>query len=127
MLAYCDNNELKTSALEQKLSVFFSTDTFVVKGIREGRAYDEEQKKYTGPIEYIVYSLVNPESLSSIKVKVPAAHPVISPDELEASDEPVYVRLPLDKTMVRPYEIKYGTAKVSITAPSIEKIPKPAK
>ena len=62
------------------------------------------------------------KTYSSFTVRVMGDSPVVSPEELEKTDDGdlLIVELPLDKTIIKPYEIVYGKAKVSITIPYIK-------
>ena len=71
----------------------------------------------TDKIDYVRYDCVDPVNFGTFKVKVMNSDPIISEDELEASDTPVIIELPLDKMFVRPYKMEYGKASVTITAP----------
>lgn len=76
--------------------------------------------KMTDEIEAIRYECIDPLSYGSFSVKVFGKVPVISEEELEASEQAVRVEIPVDKTIIRPYQIDYGTAKVSIISPYIK-------
>ncbi len=127
MVMHLDNNQIKCKELRIPVSAFYSNGTFIVKSVHENKAFNEAEKKYTGPTESVTYTVVHPETLASFKVKVMEATPVISQKELEGSEKIVQVLLPLEETFIQPYEINYGVAKVSIVAPSIKRIPSSAK
>ena len=39
---------------------------------------------------------------------------------LESLEEPLFIAIPVSKTIIRPYSIEYGFAKVSIIAPEVK-------
>ena len=88
----------------------------VVKNIRASYILDAEGKK-TDKIEAIRYDCVNPDNFSNFTLKVEATRPVITREILEASEEAIYISIPVDEVVIRPYAIEYGKAKVSIIAP----------
>ena len=80
----------------------------------------DEQKKRTSKVEAIRYECTNPADFSTFTIKVPSAEPVITAGELEAAEEPVFIEIPLDEVIIKPYKIEYGIATVSITAPYVQ-------
>lgn len=78
--------------------------------------YDENRKR-TDIIEAYAYTVTDLETLSSFNVRVNSTTPVITPEELEESEERVFIEFPMDETTVKPFKIEYGTATVSIVAP----------
>lgn len=117
MIAHLDNNKVKTCVFVKMLSEFTKHDTFVIKSVRVNKVFDKEANKVSDVNESVTYTVVETETFSSMKVKVTNPVPVITQDELDRSDSPVFITFPLDKTKVRPYSIEYGKVKVSIVAP----------
>lgn len=66
------------------------------------------------------YECIDSVNFSTFTVRVDNSKPIITSQELEASTEVVYVDIPLEATVVKPYEISYGNAKISIIASSIK-------
>lgn len=62
------------------------------------------------------YDCIDIESFSTFSIKVENDKPIITEEELENAENPVFIEIPLEQTLIRPYEINYGTAKVSIVA-----------
>ena len=90
-----------------------------MKNVHENKAFDKATKKSLDKVESITYTVVDPETFTTMKIKVLNPTPVITQDELDRSDSPVFITFPLDKTKVRPYSIEYGKVKVSIVAPDV--------
>lgn len=118
MIAKLDKNEMKSSLLEMSAKGIVP-ETAVLRNVRVSKAKDADGN-FTGQTEAIRYDLVDPTTFASFTVKVEEDEPVITRDELEKSDEPVFVTIPVEETVVKPYEITYGIAKVSIVAPYIK-------
>ncbi len=112
-----DNNQVKASSLQHPLSDFTGSTTFVVKNIRENYEYVDGKKTDT----YASTSLecVDPKTFETFKIKV-TDHVNIKPEDLENTEKIFYVQIPTTEAMVVPYELKYGTAKVSITCKSVK-------
>ncbi|NBH36639.1 hypothetical protein D3Z58_24840 [Clostridiaceae bacterium] len=117
MIAHLDNNKVKTCVYVKMLSEFTKHNTFVIKSVRVNKVFDKEANKVSDVNESVTYTVVETETFSSMNVKVANPVPVITQDELDRSDSPVFITFPLDKTEVRPYAIEFGKVKVSIVAP----------
>ena len=113
-----DNNMIKASALQVSAEGIIP-EVAILKNIRVSYELDAEGKK-TDKIEAVRYECVNPENFSIFTIKVETTRPVVTKEILEASEEPVYISIPVDEVIIRPYEISYGNAKVSIIAPYIK-------
>ncbi|HBI62139.1 MAG TPA: hypothetical protein DDY31_13170 [Lachnospiraceae bacterium] len=120
MNAPLDGNMARISDFERPLADFISNEKFVLKNIRENKAYDKTTKKVLNVVESITYTVAATDTFSNMKVKVLSSMPVITQKELEDSDCPVFVSFPLETTLVRPYSIEYGAVKVSIIAPQVQ-------
>ena len=79
---------------------------------------DREGKK-TDIVEAVRYDCVNPDDFSRFTIKVEAKDPILTKAILNKAEEPVYISIPIEETFLRPYEISYGKAKVSIIAPYV--------
>ena len=117
MKVVIDNNVIKVSELEVS-AVGIIPEVAVVRNVRISNALDNEGKK-TDKIEAIRYDCINPDNFSSFTLKVETTYPVVTKETLDVSEEPVYITIPVDKVTIRPYEISYGNAKVSIVAPYV--------
>lgn len=120
-------NEVKAEALQRLLSDFTSQTIFALTGAKEMYVYEGTgaNKKRTETISHIVYQLTDPKTFQYFQVRVNTTHLVISPDELEQerqSGNPIFVEVPIQETIVKPYDISYGKAKISIQAPSVKLI-----
>lgn len=62
------------------------------------------------------YDCIDPESFSTFSIKVENDKPIITEEELELAENPVFIEIPLEQTLIKPYEVSYGSAKVSIVA-----------
>lgn len=65
------------------------------------------------------YNLTCPESFSTFNIKVEGSKPIITSDALELADDVVYVDINPEAVTIKPYEISFGNAKLSMSAPSI--------
>lgn len=113
-----DNNIMKASDLEVS-AVGIIPEIAVVKNVRISNILDAEGKK-TDKVEVVRYDCVNPDNFSMFTLKVEATRPVVTKEILEASEEPIYIAIPVADVVIRPYEISYGNAKVSIIAPYVK-------
>ncbi|MDD3417724.1 MAG: hypothetical protein PHY47_27670 [Lachnospiraceae bacterium] len=118
MKVVIDNNIMKASALEVS-AIGVIPEVAVVRNVRISNVLDAEGKK-TDKIEAIRYDCVNPDDFSSFTLKVETSRPVVTKEILEASEEPIYITIPVEEVVIRPYEISYGKAKVSIVAPFVK-------
>lgn len=113
-----DNNIMKASELEIS-AVGIIPDVAVVKNVRVSNVLDAEGKK-TDKVEAVRYDCVNPDNFSTFTLKVETTRPIVTKEILEASEEPVYITIPVSEVVIRPYSIEYGNAKVSIIAPYVK-------
>lgn len=113
-----DNNQMKVSELEISAQGIIP-ELAVVRNMRPSYVLDSEGKR-TDKIEAVRYDCVNPENYSSFTIKVETTRPVITKELIEASDEPLYITIPVAEVVIKPYSIEYGVAKVSIVAPFVK-------
>lgn len=114
-----ENNEVKIEVLELSAKGFLPEEPVVLLDYSCQYKTDSNNQK-TDIIECIRYTCIDTKTFSRFKVKVLNDKPVISKVDLENSDTPVYITIPVEKTAIRPYAIEYGKAKVSIIAPYVE-------
>lgn len=117
MKAIIDNNVVKASLLQVSADGILP-DVAVLRSIRISYATDAEGKK-TNKVDAVRYNCINPTDFSSFTIKVVEGKPLMTNEELEESEEPVYIAIPIDKVIIRPYEITYGVAKVTILSPYV--------
>lgn len=113
-----NGNQIKINHLELPASGIIPTEA-VLKNVRPSYAKDKDGKK-TELIESVKYDCVNMENFSSFTVKVLSSQQVITKEALEASDELVCIKIPVEETVIRPYEIAFGVAKVTVLAPYVK-------
>ena len=118
MKVLIDNNRMKASEL-QVPALGIIPDLAIVKNVRISNVLDSEGKK-TEKIEAVRYDCVNPENFSILTLKVETTRPVVTKEILEAAEEMIYISIPVDEVIIRPYSIEYGNAKVSIIAPYVK-------
>lgn len=118
MKVILDNNNMKASELEVS-AVGIIPEIAVVKNVRVSNVLDAEGKK-TDKVEAVRYVCVNPDNFSMFTLKVETTRPVVTKEILEASEEPVYIMIPVSEVVIRPYAIEYGNAKVSVIAPYVK-------
>ena len=68
-------------------------------------------------MEAIIYVCTDLSTLSRLRIRVNSTTPVIEPEELENSDDILFIKVPINDTIVRVYDVSYGKAKLSIIAP----------
>lgn len=119
MKAGIDNNMMKASELEIS-ALGIIPEVAVVKNVRISYVMDAEGKK-TEMVDAVRYDCVNPDNFSTFTLKVKTTRPIVTKEILEISEEPVYITIPVSEVVIRPYEISYGKAKVSIIAPYVKK------
>lgn len=115
--AIIKDNKISAKNIEFSLSnIFPGKRKFALTEVRPVPHYDKDHKR-TEQIDGFKYTVIEMETLSSISVRVNSTTPVITPEELEESEERVFIEFPMDETFVKPYRLEYGTATVSIVAP----------
>lgn len=112
-----NKNQIEPKLLEFPLSNFTENAEFVVTAVKDNYAYENEKK--TDKWLSTTISCVDTVTFATLDVKV-SQHINLSQTEIDNSESAIYVEIPLDETIVRPYEIKFGKAKVSIVAPSVK-------
>lgn len=113
-----DNNLMKASAL-QVSAVGIIPEIVVVRNVRLSYAMDTEGNK-TDKVEAVRYDCVNPDNFTTFTIKVVTDCPVVTKEILDASEEPVFISIPVEDVVIRPYAIEYGNAKVTIVAPYVK-------
>lgn len=91
----------------------------VLRGVSVQHEVDAEGKP-TSEVKAVRYRLVDPTTFSTFTVKVENAKPVIVQEAVDGSENPVLVELPLEDVTIKPYEVAYGKAKVTIQSPSVK-------
>ncbi|MCM1084082.1 MAG: hypothetical protein NC393_13320 [Clostridium sp.] len=118
MKLYLNNNQMPATELvfsaEGKLP-----EVAVLKNVKFTYETDSDGK-HTEKIIAIRYECVDPETFASFTIKVNGGKAVITPEQLEETEELVYIEIPVKDTLIKPYAIEYGMAKVSIIAPYIK-------
>ena len=75
--------------------------------------------KRTDEIQAIKYDVIDTETFSTFTIKVDGSVAVITPNDLELAPDIVYLDIPINQVIIKPYEMSFGNAKVSISAPSV--------
>lgn len=118
MKTVLDNNTISPEFFSITLDSIFESETFVLKSVKRAHSYVDNLK--TDTIEAIVYELVDPNTFSTFRLKVPGNSPVIEPEKYKETEELLHVSVPLSKTSVRLYKIEFGKAFVTISAPYVK-------
>lgn len=92
-----------------------------LRDVRISYVQDEEGRR-TNVIDCVRYDCFCVEDLSTFVIKVAGGKAVITREALEKSKEPVFIQIPVGELTIKPYEIQYGVAKVTITAPYVKLI-----
>jgi len=88
----------------------------IIRGVRVSYKQDSEGNA-TDTIESTRYDCLDPVNYSTFTVKV-EGKPIITPEELETKDTPCMIELPLEQVQVKPWKVEFGSATLSISAPS---------
>lgn len=112
------NNKCKIADLAFPMSQITETNVFVVTKISAQKKYVDG--KPTKEIEGITYTLSDPHTFTQIRVKALTTAPIVTQEELDASDTPIFIELPLDEALVKVYKIEFGTMSLSITTPYVK-------
>ncbi len=118
MSATINDNKMKASFFQISATGIIG-ETLAVRDVRISYLKDTDGKR-TDSIDVIRYDCIDPDNFSSFTIKVSGAKPVVTKEELENADNPLYISVPLDKVEIKPYAIEFGFAKVSITAPYVK-------
>lgn len=116
---FISNNTCKAAILQKSLDEITEAPAYILKGVKANYIY--ENKVATNTIDSIAYSVVEPESYSFFTVKVKNIVPLVTQQQIEDSDGNIWVRF--ENATVTPYELKYGTAKLSIKADDVSIVP----
>ena len=93
----------------------------VVRNVRYAYQTDADGNK-TDTIKAVLYDCVDPVNFATFTLKVNSSKAVITPEELEEAEDVVYIEIPVELTVIKPYSIEYGKAKVSIIAPQVKRL-----
>lgn len=113
-----DNNQLSSADMVMS-AVGLVPDIAAVTGITYVYKMDAQGKR-TEQIEGVRYKCANPKDFTVFTLKTLSIKPVITPEELEASEDVVYISIPVKEVVIKPYKIEYGVATVSIIAPFVK-------
>ncbi len=114
-----NGNKCRIADIAFPMDSITTTSTFAVTNVSIQKKYVNNQA--TNEVEGINYTLIDTQTFTQIRVKVPTTDkPVITQEQLDASDIPVFVKVPINETIIKPYKIEYGSAHLSIVAPYLE-------
>ena len=117
MLAKIKNNTIKASNITLNPSDYIPPKV-VLNDIRV--SYKSENGKKTDEIETVRYDVINPDTFETFTIKVDGSAPVISPENFDTEEKKIYIEIPVDKVIIKPYKIEYGVVYLSITAPNVK-------
>ena len=112
---FINNNTCRTNVLQKSLDEITEAAAYILKDVRTNYVY--ENNSPTNTVDSVSYSVVEPESYSFFTVKVQKTMPLVTQQQIEDSDGNIWVRF--ENATVTPYEVKFGTAKVSIKADDV--------
>lgn len=116
------NNTLSALAFEIPASKYLP-EIAVIRDARLSKVKDASGK-ITDKVDCTRYDCVNPDTYEMFTIKVPGAEPVITKEDLESSTAPIFIEIPMEDVVIRPYSIEYGKANVSIIAPYVTLVKK---
>lgn len=117
MIKTIDGNKIKASELKISGDGVLP-ETAILKKVSYMYGTDEKGMK-TENVLAVRYKCINPNDFDTFTVKVEATDSIITPAELEAAEEPVFITIPVKETLIKPYKIEYGYADVTIVAPYV--------
>lgn len=117
MKATIESNKMLTETLQIAGTGILPGEA-IVRDIRVIYGVDGNQKK-TDEIKGVRYDCISEKDFSTFAIKTISINPVITKEELEASEVPVRISIPVSETIIKPYKIEYGKALVTITAPYV--------
>ena len=106
---------IKSENFAKPLTDIMSADLFAVLSVSPVFAYVENKK--TDTVIGTRYTVANPDTFVSFDVKVNQTVPVVTQEQVEASDERYWVSF--TNAVVRPYHIEYGVVQCAVTADSV--------
>lgn len=110
-----DNNKISIKDIILSLPDGILSNELVLKNVRVSYVRDDSNK-LTDTVEVIRYDLVDIKNhFAVVTIKSDNKKPLITQEELEAAQDPIYVNLDLNKLEVKPYKIEYGQAYLSLT------------
>lgn len=112
------NNKMSISDI-QISAVGLISEIVAVTDVKPMYKSDADGKR-TDTVEAIRYDCVNPNDYSTFTLKTLSIKPVITAEELEMSETPVFISIPVNDVVIKPYKIEYGIATVSIIAPYVK-------
>ena len=112
-----ENNMILVKEFTVNLATFTETTRFIIKGVRENYKYVD--KKKTDEFISTSLTLVDPDTYEFITVKCPQKLELTQAD-IDGSEELFLAEIDIENTMIYPYKIEYGKAKVSIIAPAVK-------
>ncbi|MCI8496437.1 MAG: hypothetical protein HFI74_12330 [Lachnospiraceae bacterium] len=114
---FIKDNKISAKNLTLRLSnIFEKNPKLALTDVLPCFHYDENRKR-TDLVEAFKYMVLDVETFSSFAVRVNSTSPVITPEELAQADSHVFIEFPLSETIVKPFQMEYGVATVSIVAP----------
>ncbi|WP_419023682.1 hypothetical protein [Holdemanella sp.] len=120
MKSILDKNQIKVSMLQVPATGIIP-DKAVVKSVRVSYSLDGEGKR-TDKVSAIRYDCVNSTDFSTFTIKVESTKAVLTQENIEESEVPLYISIPVEQVVIKPYAIEYGIAKVSIVAPYVKAV-----
>lgn len=100
-----EDGTLVGNFFQKTLADITSSDMFILRNVKENYKYDTANKCYTDILESIIYSVFVEELYGVLNIKITGMQAIISPDKLKAADGEIYVRIPLEQTIIRPYAL----------------------
>lgn len=112
------NNEMAANDFSRTAEGILS-DIMALRDIRKQCKIDSEGKR-THEIEALLYDCIDTGTLATCTIKTLGNRPILSAEELEKAEGVVYIEIPVEQTIIKPYRLEYGKVKVSIIAPYVK-------
>lgn len=106
---------LKTEKFTKLLTDIMDAEQFAVLAVAPVYAYVDGKKTET--VIATKYTVANSETFVNFDVKVNQTVPVVTQEQIDASDERFWVSF--TNAVVRPYKVEFGNVLCSVTADSV--------
>lgn len=106
--------KLPVGYFQKRLDEIVKCEVFVLK--KSKPVYHYENGTKTEKIEFYKYEVANPDTYDLYEIKVPSTKPVISQEDLEKSENVVWISF--KNAILKPYRIEFGKVECSVVAES---------
>ena len=109
-----NNLKISTTQAAVQLDKFMKETVFALMDSAPSYRYDDGKK--TDIVEGTKYTVANTRTFDKIDVKTPEKTPIVSAEQIAASDERIFISFV--NAIAKPVKIEYGKVYYSVTADS---------